>query len=135
MSALAAYVALKWVHVLCVVLSGAGFVLRGVWMLRASPLLARRVVRIAPHGVDSVLLASAIALVALSGQYPWSVAWVGAKVGGLLLYIALGMVALRRGATRRVRAGAFCAALAVFAWIVSVALTRHPAGFLVAVSG
>ena len=40
------------------------------------------------------------------------------------------MVALRFGRTKSVRAGAFVAALLTFAYIVSVALTKDPRGFL-----
>ena len=43
----------------------------------------------------------------------------------LLLYIGLGSIALKRGKTRAVRLSAFIAALAVFAYIVAVALTRQ----------
>ena len=54
----------KWIHVTAAFVSVGGFVLRGVWMLENSPLFSRRWVRIAPHVVDTVLLASAIALAA-----------------------------------------------------------------------
>jgi uncharacterized membrane protein SirB2 len=41
------------------------------------------------------------------------------------------MVALRFGRTRAVRLTAFAAALLMFAWIVSVAITKDPRGFAV----
>lgn len=118
------YILLKYLHVSCVVLSGVGFVLRGVWMLQGSPMLARRWVGVAPHVVDTVLLASAIALAMMSGQYPLVHAWLTAKVLGLIAYIVLGTVALKRGRTLEVRLVAFCGALAVFAYIVAVAMTK-----------
>ncbi len=119
------YLAVKHLHVTCAALSGALFAVRGVWMLRASPLLERRWVRIAPHVVDTILLASALVLVFRSGQYPFAQAWLGAKVVALLLYIVLGAVALKRGRSARLRAMALAGALAVFAYIVAVALTRQ----------
>ena len=79
--------------------------------------------------MDTLLLASALTLAGLSGQYPFVQAWLTAKVLGLLVYIVLGVVALR-GLTARVRLFAFGAALATFAWIVSVALSRHPGGMV-----
>lgn len=118
---------LKHLHVACVVASGCGFLLRGLWMLRDSPRLRARVTRIAPHGVDTVLLASAIALAVSSGQYPFVQAWLTAKVIGLVAYIGLGALALR-GPSKRLRVWALLAALASFGYIVSVALTRNPAG-------
>ena len=52
--------------------------------------------------------------------------WLTAKVVGLLFYIGLGTVALKRGRTRRARIAAWLAAQAVFFYIVAVALTRNP---------
>lgn len=118
------YLLLKLTHVACVALSYAGFVLRGIWMIRASRMLERRWVRVLPHVVDTVLLASAIALAVMLKQYPLAEPWLTAKVVGLVLYIVLGMVALRQGATPRIRTGAWVAAQAVFLYIVAVALTR-----------
>ncbi len=122
---------IKHLHIACVVLSGLGFLVRGIWMLRASPMLTRRWVRVAPHGVDTLLLASAIALAVQQRQYPWVDAWLTAKVVGLTVYIGLGLVALRFGRGRLLQAAAWIAALMVFAWIVSVAITRSPLGFMV----
>jgi uncharacterized membrane protein SirB2 len=91
------YAALKWLHVACVMLSGAGFLARGVLMLAGSELLRTRFVRVAPHVVDS-----------------------------LLLYIVLGALALRPGRPPRVRALAFAGAVLTFAYIVGTALQRDP---------
>jgi hypothetical protein len=44
----------------------------------------------------------------------------------LLVYIVLGTIALKRGRSPAVRAGAFAAALAAFGYIVGVALTKDP---------
>ena len=49
---------LKALHVSLALVSGAGFALRGAWMLRDSRLLEARWVRTAPHAVDTLLLAS-----------------------------------------------------------------------------
>ncbi|MBL8385697.1 MAG: SirB2 family protein [Burkholderiales bacterium] len=120
------YTVLHHLHVACVAVSGAGFALRGFWMLRRSPLLGARWVRIAPHVVDTALLASAVALALLIAQYPFVHAWLTAKVVALAAYIVAGSVALRRGPTRTVRTIALVAALAAYAYIIAVALTRSP---------
>ena len=120
----ASYTWLKYLHIACVALSGTGFVLRGAWMMRDSPMLARRWVRVAPHVVDTVLLASAIALAVMIRQYPLEQAWLSAKVLGLIAYIVLGTIALKLGRTRAVRITAFWGALLVFAYIVAVAVTK-----------
>jgi uncharacterized membrane protein SirB2 len=120
------YLALKHLHVACVVLSGFGFALRGWWMLRGSSLLKSRAARILPHVVDTLLLASALAMAWLSGQYPFAQSWLTAKLFGLLAYIGCGTIALKHGRTRPVRALFLLLALLAYAYIVSVALTRSP---------
>jgi len=124
------YLAVKYLHITCVILSGCGFFLRGVLMLKDSPWLRSPWARVVPDTVDSLLLASALTLAVLLGQYPFVDAWLTAKVLGLLAYIGLGMLALRQGAAKGVRVVAWLAALTVFAYIVSVALTKDAAGFL-----
>ncbi|MGB2904034.1 MAG: SirB2 family protein, partial [Candidatus Dechloromonas phosphoritropha] len=56
------YLALKHLHVACVVLSGLGFALRGWWMLAGSPLLKARLAKVVPHVVDTTLLGSAVVM-------------------------------------------------------------------------
>lgn len=124
------YLAIKHLHVTCVILSITGFCLRGFLHLKKSVLTGRRWLRIVPHVNDSVLLAAAIALTVLVGQYPFLDAWLTAKVFGLIAYIVLGALALQAGRSRGLRIGAGLAAVAVFGWIVSVALTKDPLGFL-----
>ncbi len=124
------YLLLKHLHLTCVVLSGCGFFLRGMWMLRDSAHLKHPLTRIAPHVVDTLLLGSAMTMTFLSGQYPFSADWLTAKLLALLIYIACGTMALKRARLKRHRALYFIAALIAFIYIVSVALTRSPLGFV-----
>ena len=117
---------IKTIHLVSAALSFGGFVLRGFWMLRASPLLAHKLTRTLPHIVDTVLLGSAILLAINIHQYPGVHGWLTAKVLALLAYIVLGSIALKRGRTRTIRITAWLAAMLVFLYIVSVALTRSP---------
>ena len=130
-----AFLAFKSIHVACALISACGFLLRGYWMLRGSPRLDARAVRVLPHVVDTLLLASALAAAASSGQYPFALGWLTAKVFALVAYIVLGAVALRYGRNRRQRTVAFVLAVAAFFFIVSVALTRNPCGVLAAFCG
>lgn len=120
------YTALKHLHLTFVALSGLLFLVRGIWMLRESPRLQQRWARIVPHIVDTLLLASAIGLAVGSHQYPGQMPWLTAKVVALAAYIVLGTIALKRGRTRGVRTAAFVGALACFAYIVAVAVTKNP---------
>jgi uncharacterized membrane protein SirB2 len=124
----AAYLVAKTLHVGCAALSIGGFAARGALMLAESPLLAAKPVRILPHIVDTVLLASAVWLAWGLGQGPFAHGWIFAKIAGLVAYIALGVIALRRGRTKRVRSAAFVAALATAGYIVAVAVTRSALG-------
>lgn len=125
-----AYLAIKHLHVTCVVLSIAGFVARGWWRLSGRPLARQGWLRWAPHLNDTVLLAAALALMALTGQYPGQAAWLTAKLGGLVAYIACGWLALRSNISSRARWVAWIAAMTAFTYVVSVALARNPLGFL-----
>jgi uncharacterized membrane protein SirB2 len=111
-------------HVAAVAVSVALFVFRGALMLREAPLLQSKPLRIAPHVIDTVLLVSALALAAMIHQYPFVDGWLTAKVAGLVAYVVLGTIALKRGRTKRIRIAAFIAALAVIGYVVRVALVH-----------
>ncbi|MGK5079883.1 SirB2 family protein [Janthinobacterium sp. HLX7-2] len=119
------YLSLKHFHMGCAAASGALFLLRGAWMLRASPRLQQRWVKVLPHLVDTALLASAITLAVWSGQSPGSQPWLAAKLYALLGYIVLGTIALKRGKTPAVRGAAFAGAALLFAYIVAVAISKQ----------
>ncbi|VXC10147.1 Protein SirB2 [Burkholderia sp. 8Y] len=123
------FLPLRALHMTCAGLSIAGFVLRWIWMLMDSRLLAARVTKIVPHVVDTLLLVSAVALVANIGFGP-NAAWLSAKIAGLVVYIVLGTFALKRGRTKGARAVFGVLAILVFAFIASVARTHDPLGFL-----
>jgi uncharacterized membrane protein SirB2 len=119
------YLAIKHVHVTFATLSIILFFVRGLWMLADSTLLQRCWVKVVPHMVDTVLLASALTMVVWSAQYPLVQNWLTAKVVALVAYILLGTIALKRGKTKAIRTGAFILALLVFGYIVTVALTKQ----------
>jgi uncharacterized membrane protein SirB2 len=120
------YALLKTVHVTCVVLSGAGFLVRGALALSGAAPMQRRWVRVVPHLVDTLLLASALAMLATAGLWPSRHPWLAAKIALLIVYVLLGMLAFGRARTRLGQRVAYAGALLVFAWIVGVALTRSP---------
>ena len=120
------FTVLKMIHLTTAAVSYALFAVRGIWMINGSPRLSERWARIVPHVNDTLLLAAAIWMTILIHQYPGTHAWLTAKLAALLVYIGLGMVALRFGTTRRARIAAWLAAQMVFFYIVAVALTRNP---------
>lgn len=102
------------------------FVLRGLWRFGARQPVDGRWVRVAPHVVDTLLLATAIVLASHLVPYPAFHGFLAAKVGGVLVYILLGMTAFRWGRTQRQRIAAWFAAQAAFFYIVGVAVTKSP---------
>jgi uncharacterized membrane protein SirB2 len=120
------YSMLKLVHQTAVALSITGFFARGLGSLADAAWVRTRAARTLPHAVDTVLLLSALTLAWRLRLTPAAAPWLGAKITGLLLYIGLGMLALRPGRPLTVRATAWVAALLVFGWIVSVAITKDP---------
>ena len=117
---------LKLLHISCAFLSIGGFTLRGYWMFTDNPRLRQRATRVLPHMVDTLLLGSAIGMLVIWQMNPLSLAWLSAKIIALLVYIGLGMVAFRFGATLQVRQVAFALALLTVAYMVAVAYTKLP---------
>ena len=124
------YSLLKQLHLATIAITLALFILRGIWMMAASPRLQARWVRIVPHINDTLLLASGISLAVLMQQYPLVHGWLTAKFFALIVYIVLGTFALKRGQTRRQRIAAWIAALLVFGYMAAVAVSHHPFPFL-----
>ncbi len=124
------YITLKMLHMVSAVASLSGFLLRGYWMMMESDRLQRKLVRIVPHIVDTVFLLSGIALIMMLNLNVLSQPWLLAKFAGLIVYIVLGTIAIKRGSTLQIRVTAFIAALAVFAYIVGVALSKSAASWL-----
>ena len=122
---------IKTIHVACALLSITGFFIRGIWMLRDSAMLKQRFVKIAPHIVDTLLLATAVILAVGWNVSPMEQAWLMAKIIALLVYIGLGMVALRFGRSKAIRAVAWVLGLVTFSYIVSVAMSKSVLGWLV----
>ncbi len=119
----------KTLHVASVVLSLGLFGVRFAWACAAPARLERAWVRILPHVIDSVLLASAIALMLSIQQYPFVDGWLTAKVLALIVYIVAGSFALKRARTGLGRGVAASIALASITYIIAVALTHDPAPF------
>lgn len=123
------YTALRHIHMTTVALSGLFFLARAIAVNLAGAGWPRlRPVRMSSYAIDTVLLASAIALTVVTGQYPFADGWLTVKVVLLVVYIALGIIALRPSRPAPVRLSATVGAVAVFLFIVTVARTHQPLG-------
>ena len=119
--------AIKTIHVVCALLSFAGFFIRGIWMLRDSTLLKQRWVKISPQVIDTLMLVSAIILAV---RWPGPSDWWVAKTIALVVYIGFGLVALRLGRTKGIRLVAWLLGMTTFTYILVVAATKSPMGWL-----
>ena len=117
---------MKNLHMTFAILSITGFVIRGYWMMCAAQLNQHRLTRIVPHVIDTLFLATGVALVVNLQLAVMQNSWLLAKFAGLIVYIVLGAIALRRGRTLQIRVTAFVGALLAFAYIVHTAVTKSP---------
>jgi len=125
-----AYPWLKAIHVGAVTLSGLGFTARGLGRLAGAAWVRSPAARRLPHALDTVLLASAIALAWALRISPLEHAWLAAKIAGLLAYVGLGLAAFRFARSRAAQLGCWLAALLAFGYVVSVAILKTPLGLL-----
>jgi uncharacterized membrane protein SirB2 len=122
------YFTVKLIHQSAVALSLTGFFVRGAASLSGATWVQSRMAKTLPHIIDTVLLLSAITLAWMLSLTPANAPWLMAKVVGLVVYVALGVIAMRPTRSRRVRVAAWLAAMATAAWIVSVAITKSAWG-------
>lgn len=124
------YLEIRGVHIGAVILSGSLFLIRvtghnlmnAKWPM-ASPL------RYLVWTVDTILLTAALMLMTIVQQYPFVDSWLTVKVIMLIAYIVIGWWAFR-AARKQARIACSLAALAIFAFIITVARTHNPLGFL-----
>ncbi|MFZ1873413.1 MAG: SirB2 family protein [Chania sp.] len=126
---MAAYMALKHLHLLTVAISIILFVLRFFWKWRDSAMMQKRWVKITPHVNDTLLFLSGIALVVMFKFYPLLSmdSWLTEKLFGVIIYILFGYVALgkkTKGWTQRTLA--FVLALGCLYLIIKLATTKIP---------
>ena len=124
------YMILKAFHTIFAALAISGFLLRGYWMMTNSTILKNRATKVVPHVIDTLFFVTAIWLIVELNLAPMQHAWLLAKFAGLIGYIGLGMVAFRFGHTQEIRAIAFVGAVAFFAYIAGVAITKSPMSWI-----
>ena len=124
------YLIIKNIHVTFATLTIVGFVLRAYWRMSGSDLHQNRAMKILPHTVDALFLATGIWLIMMLDINPLQHPWLLAKFAAIFAYVGLGMVAFRFGRTARTRSLAFVGAVASFAFVVGVALSKSPMSWL-----
>ena len=124
------YPQIRAIHILAVTLSGSLFVLRGLGVLAGARWPRFAPVRYLSYTIDTVLLTAALMLVTILPAAVFANHWLTVKLVLVVVYVVLGVFALRRGRTPRARAICYAAALLVFGTIVGIARMHHPLGWL-----
>ena len=118
------YLIVKNIHIATAILSLVGFCIRGWWMFNENELLQNKFVKTLPHINDTILLGCGIYLSIISTLYPFVIGWLGVKVLLLIGYVLAGIIALKRGKTKQIRAISFLLALSFIGSIFVLALFK-----------
>ncbi|WP_242165068.1 SirB2 family protein [Lysobacter sp. M15] len=129
------YPQIKQFHIIVALLSGALFSLRGAFVLGGARWPMALPVKWLSYAIDTALLTAALMLLTILPGAMFANGWLTVKVTLIVVYVALGVFALRRGRTRRMRALCYVLALMVFGTIYSIARAHHPMGILLRLSG
>ncbi|MBU2978880.1 SirB2 family protein [Alteromonas sp. C1M14] len=123
------YMMAKHIHLTAVALSVFLFVLRFIWSQFSPAVLEKKWLKITPHVVDTILLISALSLCVMLNQYPFVQGWLTFKVVGLVVYILMGLFALKWARNAPLKWIGFIGALTWLALIAKVAVTKQPLFF------
>lgn len=124
------YPQIRFVHILAISLSGGLFALRGLGVLAGARWPQAALVRYLSYTIDTVLLTAALMLVTILPSAMFANHWLTVKLVLVVVYVVLGVFALRRGRSRGTRAICYAAALLVFIAIIGIARMHHPLGWL-----
>jgi uncharacterized membrane protein SirB2 len=125
------YPQIKAVHILCVLLSGALFALRGTLVLAGRTRAAQWApVRYLGYSIDTTLLTAALMLLTILPGAMFANGWLTTKLVLLVVYVVLGTLALKRAKSRRAQTVCFALALGTYLFMLGVARMHHPLGWL-----
>jgi uncharacterized membrane protein SirB2 len=124
------YPEIRNLHILTVILSGSLFALRGLSALAGARWPHAAPVRYLSYTIDTTLLTAALMLVSILPGAMFANGWLATKLVLVVVYVVLGVLAMKRGRTRGIRGGCYVAALLVFAAVFGIARMHHPLGWL-----
>lgn len=125
-----AYPLVFWTHIGLVGSSAALFLIRGIGVFSGRAWPMGKACRRLSVAIDTLLLLAGVTLWWLLQLNPVRDHWLGVKLVLLLVYIALGSMALKRAPSLRAKMAFFAAALLCLAFMASIAIAHHPLGWL-----
>lgn len=124
------YPQIKYIHILLAMFSGTFFAIRGLGALARAQWPQQSAVKMLSYAIDISLLAAALLLLSIVPWTMFSNGWLLMKLALLVVYVVLGVYALRRAQRLRTRALCYGSALLVFIWMATIARAHHPLGWL-----
>ena len=119
---------LKYLHIVSVAASFGLFFLRGLWVMQSYPDSQEKWVRILPHAVDSILVLSALAMLATSPLKGWPGDWLTVKLALIVIYAMLAWSLFRAARGLAAKILAWLLGLLVLLFITTIAVLQHPLG-------
>lgn len=120
------FLVIRQLHITTAVVSILLFTGRFILLLRNSPRLDLRWLRVLPHINDTLLLTFAILLCFSISQAPLLTPWLSEKVSAVILYIISGMFALKWAKSRAGQVTWFFVSCLMFAYTANVAVNKNP---------
>jgi uncharacterized membrane protein SirB2 len=117
---------IKIIHFIFILTSLASFIIRITLSVIKPDILQKKIVKIAPHIIDTILLISGITLVIQGHWLGGEFGWIASKLILLLVYITLGIMAMRFSDYKRWLA--FTGAIFCYIFIFIIAITKN--GFI-----
>lgn len=116
------YPAVKHLHFTFIALSVLLLTVRFVLHLRQSALMEKKLLKIAPHVIDTFLLLSGLTLCFMIQQFPFVDPWMTEKIGAVVSYIVLGAIAIKANRNKLFKVFAYLGAIG---WLVYAAKLAH----------
>lgn len=116
---------MKHLHMTLAVLSIALFTLRFIWLLKESPQLQKKWVKITPHVIDTFLLLLGVGLAVKLAINPTEQLWLGEKLLAVVAYIFTGIYTLKFARNRMMQIFGYLGAIGWVMLIVRIAMTKE----------
>ncbi|MDN5369815.1 MAG: hypothetical protein PWP74_1123 [Shewanella sp.] len=116
------YSGIKYFHLLMIGLSVTFLSVRFALSLGQSAWMDKKLLRIAPHVIDTLLLLSGVTLCFMIKQYPFVDTWMTEKLAAVVAYIVLAIAAMKSSRGMLFRIFAFLGAIG---WLVFAAKVAY----------
>ena len=116
---------MKHLHMTLALLSVLLFTLRFAWLLMNSDQLNKKWVKIAPHVIDTFLLAIGIGMAVKLSINPFEQLWLGEKILAVVAYIFTAFYTLKLAKNNTMRIIGYLGALGWIMLVVRIAISKE----------